>query len=51
MLRITKSRRMSWAGHASRMGEEGTHTGLWWGSQKKRDHNKDLVVGERIILK
>jgi hypothetical protein len=27
------------------------HIGLWWGSQKERDHYEDLDVGGKIILK
>jgi hypothetical protein len=29
----------------------GMHMGFWWGSQKERDHQEDLDVGGRIILK
>jgi hypothetical protein len=24
---------------------------FWWGSQKERDHQEDIDIGERIILK
>jgi hypothetical protein len=27
------------------------HVGFWWESQKKRDHQEDLKVGGRIMLK
>jgi hypothetical protein len=36
--RMTKSRRMRWAGHVARMGRNGMHRGYWWESQKERDH-------------
>jgi hypothetical protein len=32
-------------------GKRGMHTGFWWESQKERDHNINLDVGGRIILK
>jgi hypothetical protein len=38
IIRIIKSRRMSWAGHVARMGRRGTRIAYWWGSQRKRDH-------------
>jgi hypothetical protein len=50
IIRIIKSRRMRWAGLVARMGRRGTHIGLWWESQKERDHQEDLDVGGRIIL-
>jgi hypothetical protein len=34
IIRVIKSRRMSWAGHVARMGRRG----YWWESQKERDH-------------
>jgi hypothetical protein len=34
IIRIIKSRRMSWAGHVARMGRRGTHVDYWW----ERDH-------------
>jgi hypothetical protein len=36
IIRIIKSRRMSWAGHVARMGRRGMHIGYWWESQKER---------------
>jgi hypothetical protein len=38
IIRMIKSRRMRWAGHAARMGRRGMHIGYWWGSQKEGDH-------------
>jgi hypothetical protein len=43
IIRMMKSRRMRWAGHVARMGEEE--------SQKKRDHQTDQDVGGWTILK
>jgi hypothetical protein len=30
IIRMIKSRRMSWAGHVARMGRRGIHIGYWW---------------------
>jgi hypothetical protein len=38
IIRMIKSRRMSWAGHVGRMGRRGTHLGYGSESQKERDH-------------
>jgi hypothetical protein len=48
---MIKSRRMRWTGHVERMGRSGIHIGFWWESWKERDHQEDLNVGGRIILK
>jgi hypothetical protein len=32
------------------MERRGMHTRLWWESQKERDHEEDLNIGQRIIL-
>ena len=42
---VIKSRRMRWAGHMARMGEERGCIGSWWG-----DHWGDLGVDGWIIL-
>jgi hypothetical protein len=31
VIRIIKSRRVRWAGHAARMGRRGIHIRFWWG--------------------
>jgi hypothetical protein len=36
--RMTKTRRMRWAGHVARIGETGMRIGYWWESQKERNH-------------
>jgi len=47
---VIKSRRMRWAGHVARMGEErGTYRVLV-GKPEGRDHWRDLGVDEWIIL-
>jgi hypothetical protein len=33
------------------MGRRGMHVGIWWQSQKERDHWEGIDVGVRIILK
>ena len=52
MVRVIKSRRIRWAGHVARMGEERGCIGSWWGnrSRRERDHWGDLGVHEWIIL-
>jgi hypothetical protein len=42
IIRMSKSRRMRWAGHVA---------GYWWESQKERDHWEDQHVGRWTILK
>jgi hypothetical protein len=50
IVRLVKSRRMRWAGHVARMGEEkGVHR-CWWGSRRERGHWGDPDVDGRIIL-
>jgi hypothetical protein len=50
-IRVIKSRRMRWAGHAAQMGRGGMHIGYWWESQKERDHLEDQDVDGWTILK
>jgi len=38
ILRVIKSRRIRWAGHVARMGEERGRIGSWWGNRRERDH-------------
>ena len=47
---VIKSRRMRWAGHVARMGEERGRIGSWWGNRRGRDHWGDLGVDAWIIL-
>jgi len=44
IVRVIKSRRMRWAGHVARMGEEWGCIGSWWGNRMERDHWGDLDV-------
>jgi len=39
---VIKLRRIRWAGHVARMGEERGCIGSWWGNQRERDHWGDL---------
>jgi hypothetical protein len=48
---MIKSRRIRWGEHVARMGRTGMRIGFWWESQKERDHQVDLDVGGRLILK
>jgi len=50
IVRVIKSRRMRWAGHVARMGEERGRIESWWGYRRERDHWGDLGVDEWIIL-
>ena len=47
IVRVVKSRRMRWAGHAARMGEDRVCKGCWWGSLRERGHwgDQDVDVG------
>jgi hypothetical protein len=51
ILRVIKSRRMRWAGHVARMGEERGMYRFWWGNLRERDHWGDPGVDGRIILR
>jgi len=50
IVRVIKSRRMRWAGHVARMGEERECIGSLWGNRREGDHWGDLVVDVWIIL-
>jgi hypothetical protein len=43
-----KSRRVRWAGHVARMGEEQKGTMFWWESPKGRDHSQEQRVGGKM---
>jgi len=38
IVRVIKPRRMRWAGHVARMGEERGCIGFWWGNRREGDH-------------
>ena len=44
IVRVIKLRRMGWAGHVVRMGEERGCIGSWWGNRREGDHWGDLGV-------
>ena len=51
IVRVVKSRRMRWAGHVARMGEDrGVHRVLVWKPERKRLLGRQDIDG-RIILK
>jgi len=50
IVRVIKSRRMSWAGHVARMGRERGCIGSWLGDRREGDHWEDLGVDGWIIL-
>jgi hypothetical protein len=45
-----KPRRMRWEENIVRMVEERNAYRVWLESQKGKDHQKDLDVGDRIVL-
>jgi len=47
---VIKSRRMRWAGHVARMGEERGCIGSWWENRRERDYWEDLGLDGWIIL-
>jgi len=50
IVRVIKSRRMRWAGHVARMGEERGCIGSCWGNWREGDQWGDLGVDGWIIL-
>ena len=50
IVRVIKWRRMRWAEHVARMGEEKGCIGSWWGNRREGGHWIDLGVDGRIIL-
>ena len=50
IVRVIKSRRMRWARHVARMGEERGCIGSWWGNRREGDHWGDLGVDGWIML-
>jgi hypothetical protein len=38
VVQVIKSRRMRWAGHVERMGEDRGCRGSWWGNRREGDH-------------
>ena len=49
-MQVIKSRRMRWAGHVARMGEERGVYRVLVGKPEGRNHWRDLGVDGRIIL-
>jgi len=47
---VIKKRRMRWAGHVARMGEEMGYMGSWWRNRRERDHWGDLGADGLVIL-
>jgi hypothetical protein len=50
IIRMTKSRRIRWAGHVA-WERRGMHTVLWWKYLKEKDNYKDLNIDGTIISK
>jgi hypothetical protein len=46
-----KSRRRRWTRHAACMGRRRMYIRFWWETHKEGDHQKDLDVDEKIILR
>jgi hypothetical protein len=49
VIKMNKSKRIKWIGHAACTGRRRIHIGFWWESHKTRNHWKDLDIGRRII--
>jgi hypothetical protein len=49
IIRVIKSRRMSWAGHVARMGKREVHTGFWWRDVREGDLGDPAVDGRTIL--
>jgi len=49
IVQVIKLRRMRWAGHVARMGEERECIGSWWGNCREGDHWGDLGVDGWIL--
>jgi len=50
IVQMIKSRRMRWAGHVARMGEERGRIGSCWGNRREGDQWGDLGVDGWVIL-
>ena len=50
IVRVIESRRMRWAGHVARKGEERGSIGSWWRNRRERDYCGDLGLDGYIIL-
>jgi hypothetical protein len=51
IIRMIKSMRMKWARHVALMGEKRAAFRILVGKPEERDHNEELDIGLRIILK
>jgi len=50
IVQVIKSRRLRWAGHVARMGEERGRIGSWCGNRREGDQRGDLGIDGWIIL-
>jgi hypothetical protein len=51
IVRVMKSKRMSWAEHIALCRKEEVYTGFWWGNPREGNHLEDQGVDGRIILR
>ena len=51
IVRVVKLRRMRWAGHVARVGEDRVVYRVWWRNLRERDQWGDQDVDGRIILR
>jgi hypothetical protein len=51
IIRMIKSRKLSWEGHVAYMGERRGPTGFWWGNLRERHHLEDKGIDGSIILR
>ena len=50
IIRVTESRRMSWAEHVARVESREKSAVFWWGNLEEREHLEDLGVDGFIIV-
>jgi hypothetical protein len=48
---MIKLKRMRWAWHVAHIEKRGMHIGFLWESQKGRDHEEDVDIDGKMILK
>ena len=51
IIRVIKSKRLSWTGHVASIERGEVHTGFRWENLREVDHLKDPGIDGRMILK
>ena len=50
IIRLMKTRRMTWARHVGHIGRGEMHTRFWWGNMREREHLENVVADWTMIL-